>query len=95
MVLDVSRTLGTESVVVRTVMESSLLELITANDAVMHFLRICHLQPLGGSARSIVMLMVFFFLSLLFFSSYSLQTGYQQDALVPAEPRAVAVLKIC
>lgn len=35
-----------------------------------------------------------FFLSLLFFSSYSLQTGYQQDALVPAEPRAFAVLKI-
>lgn len=69
MVLGVSRTLGTESVVVRTVMESSLLELITANDAVMHFLRICHLQPLGGSAGSIVMLMVFFsshsFLSLL------------------------------
>lgn len=60
MVLGVSRTLGTESVVVRTVMESSLLELITANDAVMHFLRICHLQPLGGSAGSIVMLMVFF-----------------------------------
>lgn len=60
MVPGVSRTLGTESVVVRTVMESSLLELITANDAVMHFLRICHLQPLGRSAGSIVMLMVFF-----------------------------------
>lgn len=38
MVLGVSRTLGMESVVVRTVMDSSLLELITANDAVMHFL---------------------------------------------------------
>lgn len=36
-----------------------------------------------------------FFLSLLSFSSYILQTEYQQDALVPAEPRAFAVLKIC
>lgn len=94
MVLGVSRTLGTESVVVRTVMESSLLELITANDAVMHFLRICHLQPLGGSAGSIVMLMVFFssdsFFSLLTVSR--LETN--KTPLFQLSRRAVVVLKI-
>lgn len=52
MVLGVSRTLGTESVVVRTVMESSLLELITANDAVMHFLRIPMPSSTPGGLRS-------------------------------------------
>lgn len=52
MVLGVLRTLGTESVVVRTVMESSLLELITANDAVMHFLRIPMPSSTPGGLRS-------------------------------------------
>lgn len=81
--------------VVRTVMESSLLELITANDAVMHFLRICHLQPLGGSAGSIVMLMVFFsshsFFSLLTVS----RLDTNKTPLFQLSRRAaVAVLKI-
>lgn len=51
MVPGVSRTLGMESVVVRTVMESSLLELITANDAVMHFLRIPMPSSTPGGLR--------------------------------------------
>lgn len=52
MVPGVSRILGTESVVVRTVMDSSLLELITANDAVMHFLRIPMPSSTPGGLRS-------------------------------------------